>query len=203
MRFAAVVPEDQPMPATGDRIIVPADWITEEWDTSSTGWQSQAPRAATGDKPRPGVVCEPGYRARKRWGERQIICDDAPDQLTSTAVLISTISGKMLCQFVELSAFLDWLADRSLRTEQLPNVADRAAPWLRELFPEIADVARHAPSGYDTEAEYLAWADGVAAVLGGHRLVPVPPGGRVDAGPSLLDDAEAVIEDARRRLSDG
>jgi hypothetical protein len=204
MRFDATLPPDE-NPSVGTRIEIAPDRLISEWDNSSGRGTSFVPRRITGaTKPRYGTVLEvreqnlADHLTGKRWVRRTVILEDAKGHITSTGVLLSVIGDTIVCDVLPLSQFLDWVANRSLRDDQMVEVANAATAWLCAEFPEHAAAAYRLPK-YDTEAEYKAWVLGVCAVLGDFRVVPLPPGGVIDPGPARVD-SEAVIKQARARL---
>lgn len=201
MRFAATLPADETPPRIGARILVPGTRLLNEWDTTTGGGKHVRPHPIPDGAPaRVGVVLD--TRILRDGITRQIhrselILEDAQPRLTGTGVLLSVLSGVTLCNPPDLDRFLSWCADRPLVQTEIPAAARAAQPWLREVFPQHADVARHVPR-YDNGFETLAWVAGVSAVLGAHRLVPVPPGGTLDPTPDPMAEAEHVIAEALR-----
>lgn len=64
---------------------------------------------------------------------------------------------------------LNWVTDDNLMTHQLPRAAREAEPFLREWFPDLADVTAPEFSGKD---EVLEWLDSMVAEHGETREVP-------------------------------
>lgn len=75
---------------------------------------------------------------------------------------------------------LGWMVDEDLMTHQLPRVSRECEPFLREMFPDLADV--EIPDGTVTdEASMWAFLASLEPTLGTHRDVPRLP--RVDHTP--------------------
>lgn len=180
MRFDARLPDGETPPNIGDRVTIPPARLVSEWDLSTGGGKSLVPRRLFAEEPRDGIV----RAVRPRAG--LIVLDDVAPTVAPVSAILTVMWGgdRMLCTLDELQQLLRFLAARPVHTEQIPRVVDAVAPWIRRKFPELADISR-CPV-YETEAEYLAWVDGVTAVVGESRLVPVlsPP---VDPGPTLFD----------------
>lgn len=66
---------------------------------------------------------------------------------------------------------LNWLSgEESLMTHQLPRVSREAEPFLRQLFPDLADIKIPKFSG--SKDQVLAWLDRIVAQYGETREVP-------------------------------
>lgn len=187
--------------SVGDRILVPPEAITEEWDTSTGGGKSFVPRRVTATVPRPGIV----RNVRDRDDKVEVMCDDVEPLHAPIGAILTVIGPKYLCEPRDLNRLLDHLAGRRLTTDaQRAAVANAVTPWLRAEFPDLARLFRWVPPPeYATVAEYVALMDGIGAALGSYRLVrplpfevvvppseELPPG--LDVSPSLSIRQDAV-----------
>ena len=61
----------------------------------------------------------------------------ADKKIFSLEVLISSISGRLVCEFGEMHEMLETLAGEPVWTHQLPRVSNETTPWLLKWFPEL------------------------------------------------------------------
>lgn len=120
-----------------------------------------------------------------------------PRKRYSVEVLISIISGRLVCDFGDMHECLERLAGGSLWTHQLPRIATASTSVLLVRFPELG--ACQGVSGLDACIERLGDEAGVTAWVRAflnehtdiHREYDVEP---IGDGWLLRDPVKELIE---------
>ena len=84
---------------------------------------------------------------------------------------------------------LNHLTADNLMTHQLPRASRECAPYLRECFPDLAEIAEPELEG---ENEVRAWLDAIVAEYGEYREVEAMPDG-IHEYRNPVSEAEEVV----------
>ena len=86
-------------------------------------------------------------------------------------VVLTAMTGRMLCSVGELYDVLNFLTQDKLYTHQLVRASKECAPWLRRWFPQLAEL----DTSVVTPENWRAWLDEAIAKVGSSfTLRPIP-----------------------------
>ena len=87
-----------------------------------------------------------------------------------TAVVLSTITGRLLCDIGGIYEVLNWMTGESVYTHQLPRIGREAEPVILAAHPHLREAAREA-SLVNTE-NWQEWRDRWIERYGAEIAVP-------------------------------